>query len=215
MAFTTAVLLYNGPDVPISRGSLSLEDEEWELLLRFATYEAELTQAAFVRAGMPPEGRFAWSATGQWSEPDLPPDAEIREFLHLLRPLILQSEDTYYGRVKNVLARRFDHPKIRKRLELFDIFFDGRLHEGFIQFTAGDLLVNSADTLNLWLNAFEFHRDRNKLSKLHLAMRDVPLSVIKFFCIDMLVAKAEAIMGVAAIVRDIRDASQRGGGWIA
>jgi hypothetical protein len=215
MPVSIRCLVYNGPDAPIERGTLTLEEAEWGLLQRFAKYENELSRAVFVQAGLPHSTSFSYSQAGGWSPGDLPDDAQVREFLHLMRPFILESEDTYYHKVTGLLGRRLDLKKIRARLGSWKEWFTGRMSQSFMTFTAGDLVVNSQEALSLWLNAFEFHRNQDKAERFGRAFDTVPLEVLKGFFLDLLVSQAEAVQGVAAIIRDLQDARDRGQGWIA
>ena len=59
-------LMFAGPDVPLERGTLSVHEDDWELLGRFVRYEAELAQSTYVRAGKPNPDKVAWSAEPGW-----------------------------------------------------------------------------------------------------------------------------------------------------
>lgn len=137
-------------------------------------------------------------------EPDsLPPAAEVRELLHLLRPLILESEATYLLKVCGILGKHLAHPFIRRKLgELGDTFSGRRLRSTYT-FAVGDIVLNSDEGLKLWLNAYEYHRDEDKREVLEQIGAAVPLDVAKAFFLDVLMEKVQATSSLAEFVRNL------------
>lgn len=214
MPVTVGVTAYTGHDQPVAKCDAVFQDLEWELLVRFASFEQELATTTFVQAGMPHNVSFALSASGQSRLPELPPDVQISEFLHKMRPFILEQEPTFYMRVQSVIGKAVAIPPIRHRLGFFNDFWTGKVSTDFVRFSVDELTINSQEALDLWLNAFEYHRDRLKQERLEKATAVIPFPIAKAMFIDLIVLKAEAVQGLAALIRDMVAAVERRRGWV-
>jgi hypothetical protein len=182
----------------------TIGDDDWRALKRFAEFSRELDQAEYVKAGMPLNVHIAWSQeSGFDPAPELPPPGQLREFLHLLRPFLLENEPTRFLRICSILGKYFDHGFFRTTLRDLRRAFLGKISQSYFTLSSHDLVVNSEEALRLWLNAFEYHRDEDKrehLEKLHLAL---PLNVSKALFVDLLRYKVEAIWWVATFIEKI------------
>jgi hypothetical protein len=100
----------------------------------------------------------------------LPPEADIAEFLHRMRPFVLEDERTSFKRVRGILWQRLNKPLFLKRLahlqELFSVCDLG------FTITVGDIALTAPAAVKKWLNAFEYHRDAGKQAELR-AMYEV------------------------------------------
>lgn len=148
-------------------------------------------------------------ASGQVSA-SLPPEELVAEFVHRLRPFVLDSEHTFFPRVRNVLHQRLQSSAVRSRLELWKTQFSGELTARTFQVTAGDSIINSDKTLRLWLNAFEYHRDEDKREAMASIYLIIPETACRFYFFDLLVSKAEAVLAMADFIRHFQSAPAAG-----
>lgn len=181
-------------------------DEDWAILSNFVAFADELEEAEYVKARLPLMGMIQWSDTKGWEIPELPPAGQVREFLHLLRPLILEGEDTYLPNVLGIIARTLNDKFVRANLKAARDAFLGKTMQGLYKWSVGDLVVNSDEGLKLWLNAFEYHRDEDKRALLKEMNRSLPLEVMKTQFIELLRYKYEVIAWTAGLIRQIERA---------
>ena len=96
-----------------------------------------------------------------------------------MRPFMLKREPTFFPSVRNVLAKQLTQPAFQQYLGLQKVIFGGRRCQTF-QFVADGLMINSAETLDLWLNAYEYHRDDDKRAVIETACDDfVPPELVR------------------------------------
>ena len=208
MAITFCLRIKNHRDGTTSEVAAEIPDDEWQLLLAFAKETESLAQTAFVRTGMP--ARCELDDAGKLvSRSPLPTTTVVREFLHTMRPFILTNEPWSYDRVTNILVRRLDHPLWRNLIKGFKRSFMADASQPSFTVAAGDLILNSEKALGLWLNGYEYHRDPDKRAALGATTSTVPPELSLALFLDILAAKAEAILELAGIVRFLQDGFAR------
>jgi hypothetical protein len=184
-------------------------DDEWKQLLDFAQYAEDVERTSFFQDGAKINAHLTWDwKEGVSDESTLPSRPVVAELLHALRPIILQKEPTNFLRVCSIISKHSDHPYPREIL--------GRLREHFTAdpVRAGwtisfeDVDLNSEDTLNSWLNAYEYHRDAAKRADLERAHGGPPGPLMKALFLILLHNKAEAALTLAGMIR----AMEKGGG---
>lgn len=189
------------PDTPeIVDGQFT--DDEWESLLAFRAESERLRRAEWIASGMSAPIHIEWSQGSPLthSTPNRPSDAQVKEVLHGLRPFILQKDPHFFPRTLNILTGAIRHPWMRaqKRTAL-DRFVGADVRQLF-QLTAGDLELTAPRAIDLWLNAFEYHRDPVKHAEFVKERggepNDLDLAVFR----SMLVGKVDAIMGLANFI---------------
>ena len=89
-------------------------------------------------------------------------DTALRELLHLIRPFVLQNEDTHFPKVSGRLWTYLNHPHLQKLLAHWRSVFSGDEMCCYFKITAHQLDINNDRTLALWLNVFEYYRDTEK-----------------------------------------------------
>lgn len=176
-------------------------DDEWRRLALFPQFEADLAATEYVRSGMPLDERISWSVGAGWDQPVLPTAPIVREFLMMLRPFLLKNEDTNFYDVLGIVGRRYDSMPLRGNFRLLKDSFSGKQDRALVVMSLGDLILNSDDGINAWLNAFEYHRDVDKRTLFGEAAANVPLDVLKVTFLGMLREKAAAIQWLAMFLR--------------
>lgn len=66
-------------------------------------------------------------------------------------------------------------------------------------------IINSEETLKLWLNAYEYHRDQEKLKDIQKLTGFLPFNFFEYFMIDSLFAKSQVILNILEFVSNIVD----------
>lgn len=131
----------------------------------------------------------------------LPDWDDVIVVLHKYRPIGLQQEPTFFGRVVNVLAKNIDVPFFREVLDRFRQKFAGKDFQSLIKITSNGTVVNAEEVLNAWLNAYEYHQDREKRVFVDDLHRLVPLDSSKAVLLQFLAERIEAALALAEEIR--------------
>ena len=151
--------------------------EEWQLLERFAQYARELTKTTLLST----PGHLEFSISADENEvrfkgTSLPRPDQFAELLLEMRPFVLQREATNFYSIAKILSRRLDHPAFRKYLDRQKAIFDGQRCQLFKAISDGTV-INSSETLTLWLNAYKYHRDEDKRAAFEALHHGMPPAV--------------------------------------
>lgn len=183
--------------------SFEFPDDEIERLFEYTQYAQELEQTSIVRDGANLQliirGENATkSLKYSWT---LPPDDDISALLHKLRPFVLENERTSFYRVVNILNRRLDRDEIRTVLNAQKYEYSGRAFLDQLSIKLDESPVNSEDMLKKWLNASEYHRDKDKQDELRVLETWFPNAFSRGLFISMIIDKARAILYIADFIR--------------
>jgi hypothetical protein len=197
-----------GPDI---NGEFS--DDEWQLLESFAHFVDEIADTALGKRGLDYSMTIAWNAETGWAPVDtsrFPSKTELREFLHVFRPILLEGEPTYFMKVANIIAKRAPHKGWRGLRDQFE----GTRFEKMMTISTlsaatasqpapSSIVLNSGETLKNWLNAFEYHHDANLAAEFNeIHAEDFPTpDHIKRLMLELLREKAVAAAKLREIIR--------------
>lgn len=195
-----------------------ISDEDWDLIDAFRKEAARLRTCEWIKAGLDDDYTLESDSTGRVvvNVANPPSDAAVRELLHLLRPFVLQNERTFFPKVTGRLWGYFAHEYIRGILaqhrDGFSHGYDRACFElsvsATIEGAAGqnrddNFVINDAEAFNLWINAFEYHRDEKKrkqlIEKLGAEPDDLTLAQFR----RMIADKARAVLHVANFLESI------------
>jgi len=127
------------------------------------------------------------------SEGILPPDEQIETFLHRLRPIYLINERTNFNRVVNLVSAHIADPAITEAIRAWKREYDGRTFQEMITVSVGPITINSEQFLDDYLNAIEYHRDKERRKKIHQVAEQFPLDVQKPIVAFLLFFRLSAI----------------------
>ncbi len=176
-------------------------DEDWRHLEEFSQYAKELISTKFVQDGMPASLKLHWDANSGMSVLSrLPPWDDVTVFLHKFRPLGLQSESTYFYKICNLLTRELTHPYFRSMIDLQREIFSGKVMQAQFRIQSDEVVLNSEKVLYDWLNAYEYHRDKEKREFIESLHTMLPLDASKVLFLSLLTEKTEAINNIAALI---------------
>ncbi len=138
-------------------------DDDIVTLGEYMAQMGRVREAALIRRGMPFITNMEWNAGAsmQFTCAEYS-NGELYELLHVLRPLILESEAASFQKTLGLLGRRFQnrtyasHQKAVRR-----IFEDGELSL-YMQVSVGGQKLLDQSMLHTWLNGTQYHTDAEK-----------------------------------------------------
>ena len=124
--------------------------------------------------------------------------------LSLMRPFVLKKEATHFGRVVNILRWRLDHPAFRTYLDRQKTIFAGKRQQAMKLFSNGTV-INSTETLDLWLNGFEYHRDAEKRTQFEALQGEaLPVEVSLNLLVGIVLDRARAVLDIGNAIYAMR-----------
>ena len=132
----------------------------------------------------------------------LPDQDDKSVLLHGLRPFILKNEDTYLIKICNLLSREIESDLFRHHLRYQKKIFNIKKDTQAVQITENVReIINSEETLKIWLNAYEYHRDTDKIEQMERLTEFLPIDVVEYIMIDALLEKAKVVLKISEVVQ--------------
>ena len=131
----------------------------------------------------------------------LPHWDDVIVFLHKLRPFVLQNEATNFYRVNNILAKTIEQPFLRSFIAEQRRIYSGQRMQEMVRISSNDVVLNSEKVLFDWLNAYEYHRDKDKKAFIDELHQMFPLDATKAILLHLLSEKARAIYNLTGFIR--------------
>lgn len=183
---------------------VEFSDEEWDVLCRFTGFAEELLETTMIKEGVGVRYNLKWEvAQGMRDDSSLPPQSYVAEFIHRMRPFVVESEPTHFYKVCKILGCQIEHERVRKSLGRLHDLYSGKELQRYFKMTTSDIVVNSQATLDMWLNAFEYHRDKEKRQRLTVVHSIVPEDNARAMFVSMMYDRAKAVIEVARLIRAI------------
>jgi hypothetical protein len=176
-------------------------DQEMERLKSFVQFVARVRASTILQRGLPAITNMNWNAN-EGMKFSCPPvaNAELYELLHVLRPLILQSEHCSFHNIASLFGARFESTLIRNQLkELRRFFEDGELSL-YMQIRVGDTPLFSDRTLKLWLNSEEYHTDLDKAQAWKELEESLSIENTRALVISLIQSKVKALFRLEYLV---------------
>ncbi len=133
-----------------------------------------------------------------------PPEEAKSSFLHKIRPLILQNERTQTFKVINILSKNIQSKQFRKLMKNLKSFFNCSDPYSLDYAIDGGEIYNDK-TLKLWLNAYEYHRNIDKVKELKPLIDSIGMKTFETQMMDMIILKFNASQEVARYVEVLID----------
>jgi hypothetical protein len=186
-----------------------LSDDEISVLEAFIKEADEVWNTDFIQTGE--KGTLNIKGDADSDEVTisvlLPDWGRVIVFLHRLRPILLKDEKTNFYKIRNLLAKKLDHPYFRNLLTRYHQMYSGKNYQAEVRITSNEALLNSEDTLLDWLNSHEFHRNEDKRKFIESLHQMLPLDASKVFFLRLLIDKAKATHLLAGFIRVVLDKS--------
>jgi hypothetical protein len=208
--FTMRLAQHEGLTTRCSGRAYSYRISVRRTLTDFLAYFDELA-ATRLGGGIQVRARLTWDHEKglSWSG-ELPPDDDLAAYLHRLRPFLLQNEATSFDRVCAIIGRALPHEPMRALLRRQRREFDGRNFQSQFQLLSNDVVVNSERVLKLWLNGFEYHRDREQRDEIARLHQLLPMDATRPVFVSMIIDKVRAVAEIATVVRILLRRAERG-----
>lgn len=174
--------------------------KEWIQLKEYLREVKELEATRFVQQSSGVNLNFKWDRdTGITFSVAMPEADEVLAFIHRLRPLILQQENTCFLKTRKIIERKMNgsgNPLLAFILYLFQ----GESMQRQVIMKSNDHIINSEKMLFTWLNAHEYHRDRDKQEFLETLHKVLPLEWSRGVFVSLLIDKTKAIFMLAEFI---------------
>jgi hypothetical protein len=193
---------------------VEFSDKEWELLQRYSRYFDELADTDLGRRGFSFKFSFRWTLEDGWEPVEtsgFPPKKDLREFLYMFRPIILECEATHFMKVLKVVSKRVPY---RQGWRMLRDQFDGTRFRNEVTISVtpaptasrpdrAGIVLNAEERFKKWLNAFEYHRDADKAAEFdEIQADDFPTPAhIKGLMLTMLRDKAGAAEKLRSVIK--------------
>lgn len=180
-------------------------EDDWQVLLKFADYFEDLLETKFIKDGMKSSCviNFGESTTLE-DDSNLPDDDTIAAFLHKIRPLVLQNEPTYFHNVCNIINKTIADAHFRAFIQKARDLYTGRDMQRQVKIDIDGIILNSEQSLNKWLNAFEYHRNEVKRAEFEAFGELMPLKTIKALFISLMTDQAQGVHIIYHIIRKMQ-----------
>lgn len=176
-------------------------DEEAAILEQYLQHCGDLMQFKPLREGMPCNFSLDFSdQDGLKASANLPSKDDLSILLHRLRPFILQNEPSSFHRVSSIIGKRVPDDHIRNLLTEQRECYDGRQTQKMMRVVSNEMIVNSENVLQNWLNSYEYHRDPDKRATIDRLFASMPGDLLTGILVSMLVDKTRAVGNVSLLV---------------
>jgi hypothetical protein len=176
-------------------------DNEWQSLEEYLASVERLSSLDLVREGTTVKYSVTFHKGGALSySTELPPEVDVSALLHRLRPFVLHKEPTNFNTICSCLRRSITAREFCDIIKYLQRLYDGRKMQSAVLVTADGVKINSDKTLDEWLNAYEYHRDRDKRADFESLHEIFPLEASRAIFISMLLDRVEAIVALGDII---------------
>lgn len=171
------------------------------VLRKFVRAMSRVRNCALLKRGMPAISNISFAAeSGIKLTCATYENSELHDLLHVLRPVILQEETASFQNVTGLLRKRFGSRRFSDHLKpVRAMFEDGELRS-YMQITLGDQPFFDQSTLNLWLNAEQYHTDEEKAARWSEFEQSLNTENIRALVMSQLQSKVKALFHLEHIV---------------
>lgn len=142
-------------------------EDDWVLFDDFITYSNDAHRTRFARELASYKPSFNFSNSGMVKNSGVVPDEEaLVTFLHKYRPVILKKERTSFNNICSRLVLHIHNPGFTECVRQWRKEYSGAALREVFELKQGDIHLLGESFLDLYLNAFEFHRDKKKKEQL-------------------------------------------------
>jgi hypothetical protein len=185
-------------------GSFAIAD--WEDLLLFRDSASEIGDSDLVKNWKKNTVTINWEKGVGISVPTESPSVEeVRLFLHLFRPVYLKREPANFNKICNKLRRHFNHALFRDFIRIRKGEYSSKLIRQGIPIKVGQWIINSDEFLDHYLNAHEYHRDRDKRTDIENISRVFPSEAQWALLCQNLICKGYATKAIGRFINTLEE----------
>lgn len=183
-------------------------DDDVELLRKYCANCQRLRDTKLYREGIGGKVNFKWEADeGASVEPENPFDLEfVSSFIHRLRPIRLTNEPASFDKVAARIKQRFGGKPMKRQIEAIRSIVEESPFAAYGQITMGDVSLWDSETIEKWLNAFEYHQDEDKESYLAGVLQNIGYEGMNIVFVQQLRGQCEGYIRLEELARFILDA---------
>ena len=180
----------------------TFSEDDLALLRTYIGHMDRVQATGLIARGMPFITNMEWTS-GSMMKITCPPftDSELYELLHVLRPVILESEAGSYQKISALLGRRFQNKTFAEHQKYFrHMFEDGELSM-YMQFSIGKQKILDDFLLRIWLNGTQYHTDKEKANAWHMLEASLTPDNARAIVISQLHSRVKALF---ALLHDVK-----------
>ena len=141
--------------------------EKWQILLDFMSFSDEAHRTRFASELPTYKVSFHFTNSGVVRNAGRVPDEEaLWAFLHKYRPILLKKEPTAFAQVCSIVVNHINHSSFTMLTREWKTQYSGKALREIMTIEQGDIVLIGQTFLDSYLNAFEYHRDRELRCKL-------------------------------------------------
>ncbi len=176
----------------------SLSDEDIELFREYITYSEQLIKSGYFKldrqASLNIKGK---AGEGITVTVHLPPEEICDSLMLKLRPFVLRKERTSFDKICSRIKTIFNTEIIDFMLRVQRDLWNGKHFRSMVRVDDNFGALNNDKAIMDYLNAFEYHRDKEKQERLKWPRNFLGDEGLKAFFMIFLLEKAKAIMNIA------------------
>ena len=170
-------------------------------LYAFCEIAQSLAESSFVTNPLNRKGSLSFGNDGSVTNQGVQPsDEEIGAFLHKLRPIYLNDEETNFNLIANIVKKHIDDEDVTKAVKYWQQYYDGRDSQKTFEIKIKGKILNSNEFFDNYINALEYHRDQKRRQYIDLIAESFPLDAQKAIFVLLLGLKVKAIIKLASFV---------------
>lgn len=201
MSYTAKIALKDPETGKPYQVEAEFTDSEKDLLENFSRLTHDLFQSTYITAGTQASLTISWKKGEGTRIATILPKRDVADaFLYRFRPFVLENEATHFTKVCGLLGRKFDDPLVRVLLRNQRDVWTGKRIRSVITISDNFGILNGDEALMKWLNAFEYHRDQEKLQRIEPARQFMSDEGIRAFYLMLMTEKARAVSVISAFV---------------
>ncbi len=197
--FFTIVNITAGEDRKFQRPPFP--DETKPKLRTFCECAQSLSESSFVKNPLSRKGSLHFANDGSITHKgEFPPDDDIYAFLHRLRPIYLNDEETNFDKIANLVKQHILDDDVTEAVKYWQKYYDGRDSQKTFTIKIKEKILNSDEFFANYVNAFEYHRNPKRREHIDSIAEHFPIEAQKSVFVFLLGLKMKAINKLASFI---------------
>jgi hypothetical protein len=171
--------------------------EKLAILKKYNTHMTRIRATAILKKGMGGFKRLSLSdergleiRATDWS------DAELNEFLHVVRLVTLEKEPASYAKAKEILNNHFPFENVQNFIARCHQAYEHGAMSMYMQVTVDEQRLFDSSILRLWLNGTQYHADTKKEAEREQIEAAISIPSARALVISQLHSKTLALLNL-------------------
>jgi hypothetical protein len=170
-------------------------------LSTFCDCALSLNESSFFQNPMSRKGSLHFANDGSITHKGaFPPDEDINDFLHRLRPIYLQDEETNFNKIANLVKQHISDDDVTGAVKYWQKYYDGHDSQKTFTIKIKEKILNSSEFFDNYVNALEYHRDHARRKYIDFIAEHFPLEAQKSVFVFLLGQKMKVINQFASFI---------------